>query len=137
MSNDDILCQIFCGYFSNVISDFPIPSISKNISNATDITDAVLGTINVFQDHLIIKNIRAKNFKSVFSLTHNNEIEIKKNIRGMNIHKTCQLKGIPTKIIKMNADIFVNFIRLQMPLREYTIIANNINQKPSIIKTKI
>ena len=30
----------------------------------------------------------------------------------MNVHKTCQLKDIPTKIIKMNADIFANFICL-------------------------
>ena len=27
----------------------------------------------------------------------------------MNVHKTCQLKDIPTKIIKMNSDIFANF----------------------------
>ena len=30
----------------------------------------------------------------------------------MNVHKTCQLKDIPTKIIKMNFDIFANFIWL-------------------------
>ena len=30
----------------------------------------------------------------------------------MNVHKTCQLKDIPTKIIKMNSDIFANFICL-------------------------
>ena len=28
------------------------------------------------------------------------------------LHKTCQLKDIPTKIIKMNADIFASFICL-------------------------
>ena len=28
----------------------------------------------------------------------------------MNVHKTCQLKDIPNKIIKMNSDIFANFI---------------------------
>ena len=27
----------------------------------------------------------------------------------MNVRKTCQLKDIPTEIIKMNADIFANF----------------------------
>ena len=63
----------------------------------------------MFQDHPSIKNIRVKYFKSLFYLTHNNEIEIKKVIRGMNVHKTCQLKDIPTKIITMNADIFANF----------------------------
>ena len=39
VSNDDELCQILCSYFSNIISDLQIPSISKNISNVTDITD--------------------------------------------------------------------------------------------------
>ena len=33
-------------------------------------------------------------------------------IRVMNVHKTCRLKDIPTKIIKMNADTFPNFICL-------------------------
>ena len=51
----------------------------------TDITDPV---INMFQDHSSINNIRAKNFKSVFSLTRTNKIEIKKIIRGMNVHRT-------------------------------------------------
>ena len=39
VSNDDELCQILYSYFSNIISDLQIPSISKNISNVTDITD--------------------------------------------------------------------------------------------------
>ena len=78
----------------------------------TDITDPVIVATNTFQDHPSIKNIREKNFKSVFSFTHTNEIEIKKIVRGMNVHKTCQLKDIPTKIIKMNSDIFANFICL-------------------------
>ena len=43
--------------------------------------------------------MREKNFKSGFSFKHTNEIEIRKIIRGTNIHKTCQLKDIPTKII--------------------------------------
>ena len=112
VSNDDELCQIFCGYFSNIISDLQIPSISKDISKATDITDPVLAAINMFQDYPSIKNVRAKNFKSIFSLTHAIEIEIKKIIRGMNVHKTCLLKDIPTKVIKMNSNIFADLICL-------------------------
>ena len=54
--------------FSNIISDLQIPSISKNISDVTDITDPVLAAIDMFEDHPSVKNIRAKNFKSVFSL---------------------------------------------------------------------
>ena len=109
MSNDGELCKTFCDYFSNIISELQIPSISENILNVIDITDPVLAAINMFQDHLSIKNIRDKDFISVFSFTHTNEIEIKKISRGTNVHKTCQLKDIPTKIIKMNSDIFANF----------------------------
>ena len=75
------LCQIICSYFSNIISELQILRISENISNMTDRTDHVLATINMFQDHLSIKNIRAKNFKSAFSFTHTNEIEIKTIIK--------------------------------------------------------
>ena len=64
---------------SNIISDLQIPSISKNISDLTDITDPVLAAIDMFEDHPSVKNIRAKNFKSVFSLTNTNEIELAKN----------------------------------------------------------
>ena len=74
--------------------------------------DPVLAATIMFQDHPSIKNIREKNFKSVFSFTHTNDLEVKKIIRGMNVHKTCQLKDIPTKIIKLNSDIFANFICL-------------------------
>ena len=104
--------NFFCDYLSNIISEIQISSISENISNLTNITDSVLAAINTFQDHPCIKNIREKNFKSVFSCTHTNEIEIKKIIRGMNVLTTCQLKDIPTKIIKMNSNIFANFICL-------------------------
>ena len=33
---DGELCQIFCGYFSNIISELQIPSISESISNVTN-----------------------------------------------------------------------------------------------------
>ena len=70
-----------------------IPSIPENISNVTDTTDLVLAAINIFQNHPSIKNIIAKNFKSVFSLTNTNEIEIKKIIRDINVSKTFPLKN--------------------------------------------
>ena len=70
-----------------------IPSIPENISNVTDTTDLVLAAINMFQNHPSIKNIIAKNFKPVFSLTNTNEIEIKKIIRDINVSKTFPLKN--------------------------------------------
>ena len=56
VSNDDELRQIFCGYFSNVIPDLQIPSMSKNISNVTNVADLILAAINMFQGHPSVKN---------------------------------------------------------------------------------
>ena len=61
---------------SNFLWLIQLPSIPENISNVTDTTDLALAAINVFQNHSSIKNIIAKNFKSVFSLRNTNEIEI-------------------------------------------------------------
>ena len=63
------MCQIFCDYFSNIISDLQIPRISKSISNVTDITDLVLAVINMLEDHPRMKNIRVKYFKTVISVS--------------------------------------------------------------------
>ena len=104
--------NFFCGYFFNFISNLQIPSISKIISNLIDITDPVLAASNIFQDHPSIKDIRAKHIKLVFPFIHTSKVEIKKIIRGMSLHKSCQIKYIPTRVIKMNADNFINFICL-------------------------
>ena len=91
---------MFCSDLSNIISELQI----------IDKTGPVLAVINVFQGHPSIKNVRANNLKSMFSLTCMNEREIEKNMTNMNVHKTfLSIKDIPTMIIKMNAEYFCQF----------------------------
>ena len=92
---------------SNVLATFLI-STDEDISKVTEITDHVLAAINMFKDHESINNIRAKYFKSVFSIIHTNKIEIQNTLRGMAAHRNCVFKDTSTKIINMNADIFAN-----------------------------
>ena len=70
MFYDDKLCQIFCSYSSTTISGLKVANVSENTSELTDITDSVFAVINMFQGHVTNKNIRAKNFRSVFCLTY-------------------------------------------------------------------
>ena len=93
-------------------------SADEDISKVTDITDHVLAAINMFKDHQSIKNITAKNFKSVFSIIHTNKIEIQNILRDMTAHRNCVFKDIPTKIINMNADIYANLF-IHYPLHRY------------------
>ena len=101
----------------NIIFELQIPSICgpsicENISNVTDLIDFVLAAINMFQGHTSIKNIKRKILNQFFLLHTLTKLKLNKIIRGMNLNKTCQLRDIPTKIIKMNANIFANFICL-------------------------
>ena len=88
----------------------------------------------MFHDHPGIKNIRAKNLKSIFSFTYTSKIEIKRNIRGMNVQERYQLKDIHTKIITMNPDIFSNFICLHfnfsIDIGEFPQEFKNVNTIP-------
>ena len=110
MSNDDELCQMFLA--TSLISTY------EDTSNVIDITDPVLAAINMSKDDPSIKSLRAKTFELVITITHANKIGIQKYIRDMNTHKNCKLKDIPTKIIKMNADIFANLF-MHYLLRRY------------------
>ena len=49
---------MFCGYLSDIISELQIPSMSENVSNVTNVTDPVLASITMFQDHQVLTLFR-------------------------------------------------------------------------------
>ena len=53
---------------------------------------------------------KVKSFNSTFSFENTYTDEVMKVINNLNVAKTCQVNDIPTKVIKMNKDIFANFI---------------------------
>ena len=70
----------------------------------------MLAAINTFQNHLSVVNIKQREFSSIFSFKNINENEVLKIIKNLNVRKTCQGSDIPTKIIKLNIDLFSSFI---------------------------
>ena len=70
----------------------------------------MLAAINTFQNHPSVVNIKQREFNSTFSFKNTNENEVRKIIKNLNVRKTCQGSGIPTKIIKLNIDLFSSFI---------------------------
>ena len=57
-----------------------------------------------------IKNIKSKKFNSTFSFEDTYTDVVMKVISNLNVAKSCQINDIPTKVIKMNKNIFANFI---------------------------
>ena len=73
-------------------------------------SDSILSVLNTFKNHPSIKNIKSKKLNSIFSFEKTYTDVVMKVINNLNVAKTCQVNDIPTKIIKINKDIFANFI---------------------------
>ena len=109
ISNDTELCDIFNGFFCNVISELNIPKKYQCFLNDMD-SDSILSVLNAFKNHPSIKNMKRKKLNSTFSFKNTYTDVVMKLINTLNVAKTCQVNDIPTKIIKINKDIFANFI---------------------------
>ena len=73
-------------------------------------SDSVPSVLNTFENHPNINNIKSKKFNSTFSFENTYTDVVMKVINNLNVAKTCQVNDIPTKVIKINKDIFANFI---------------------------
>ena len=109
ISNDTELCDIFNGFFSNIISKLNIPKKCQCFLNDMD-SDSVLSVLIAFKNHPGIKNIKSKKLNSTFSFENTYTDLVMKMISNLNVAKTCQVNDIPTKVIKISKDIFANFI---------------------------
>ena len=104
ISNDTELCNIFNGFFSNIISELSIPKKYHCFLNDMD-SDSVLSVLNAFKNQPSIKNIKSEKFNWTFSF-ENTYTDVMKVINKLNVAKSRQINHIPTKVIKMNKDIF-------------------------------
>ena len=121
VSNDTELCDIFNGFFSNIISELNIPKMYRCFLNDMD-SDSIPSVLNAFKNHPNIKNIKSKKLNSTFSFQNTYTAVVMKVINNLNVAKTCQVIDIHTKVIKINKDIFANFITDDF---NYCIIANS------------
>ena len=66
ISNDTELCDIFNGFFSNIISELNIPKKYQCFLNDMD-SESVLSILNAFKNHPSINHMKNKKFNSPFS----------------------------------------------------------------------
>ena len=64
----------------------------------------------IFENHPSITNIKSKSFDANFTFRDTSFSEVIKLIKILNVKKASQKSDIPTKIAKLNADFFENFI---------------------------
>ena len=73
-------------------------------------TYSLLTISKTFKKTPSILNIKKRKLDSVFSFRKTTQEEVSKVIRNLNTKKSCQKSDTPTKIIKLNPDIFSNLI---------------------------
>ena len=65
---------------------------------------------DILENHPSIKNIKSKSFDTSFIFSDTSSSEVIKLIKTLNVKKASQKSDISTKIIKLNAEFFGNFI---------------------------
>ena len=91
-----------------ISNDDEIPNISNyKLDNAND---PLKKALKYFENHPSIANIKSKSFDARFTFRDTSSSEVIKLIKTRNVRKASQKSDIPTKIIKLNADFFRNFI---------------------------
>ena len=108
ISNDDELCRVFNNFFSKIVDELKIPNISNYKIDNTN--DPLKEALRYFENHPSITNIKSKSFDTNFTFRDTSSSEVIKLIKTLNVKKASQKSDIPTKIVKLNADFFGNFI---------------------------
>ena len=108
ISSDEELCETFNQFF-DVVPTLNIPK-PKSFPTASDNLDPIMSVIKSFDKHPSIVKIKPKGFDSTFHFRKTSCNEVEKIIINLNIKKSCQQEGIPTKIIKLNKDLIAKFI---------------------------
>ena len=108
ISNDDELCRVFNNFFSKIVDERKIPNISNY--KIVNTNDPLKEALRYFENHRSITNIKSKSFDTNFTFRDTSSSEVIKLLKTLNVKKASQKSDIPTKIVKLKADIFGNFI---------------------------
>ena len=101
--NDNELCQVFNNFFSKIVDELKITNISNYKIDTTN--DPLKEGLRYFENHPSITNIKSKSFDTNFTFRDTSSSEFIKLIKALNVKKASQKNDIPTKIVKLNADI--------------------------------
>ena len=104
ISHDKEIRKIFNNFFSNIVSDLKIPDYCNYLPQKH--TCSLSTIIETFEKHPSILNIKKRKLDSVFSFRKTTQEEVLKVIKDLNTKKGSQTSDTPTKIIRLNSDIF-------------------------------
>ena len=111
ITNDKEIAKVINDLFSSIIKTLNIPQKNYTDSITENVRDPTLKAILKYRKHLSILAIKRK-IKSgpVFIFNQITKEDVIKEIKNLDASKASQEGDVPTKIIKVNSDIFSNLI---------------------------
>ena len=116
ISEDSKIPESLNSFFSNLVKNLKIPRYRPhNDSLFENVSDPIFQVILKYRNHPIILNIgevckNKSNKQPLFSFSEAARDEILKESLSLDTTNACQDTGIPTKILKENADKFSDFL---------------------------
>ena len=96
--------------FTSAVSNLNIPPFVDPSVEINHIEDPTLRIIEQYKSHPSVVATNEKNLIKKFSFEYIPKSDVKKEILNLDVSKASQDSDIPTKIIKMNADIFAEVL---------------------------
>ena len=84
--------------------------INNSAVDSNAVSNPFSRATKIFDQHRSIINIKKTNCDSVLNFKKPSSTEVENVINNLSIGKVCQKDDIPTKVIKMNRDIFAGFL---------------------------
>ena len=114
LDDNQKISTVFNDFFSSIVSNLNIPQYEDQNVNLDNIDDPLEIIKEKYKNHPSIVAILDKKFDKSFSFQPVSKEEIEKEIRALQDGKAVQQSDIPTKIVKMNVDIFSELLYFEV-----------------------
>ena len=111
ISNEKEISETFNHYFIDIANNLGLHQNSEILNNTDHLNDLSEKAVEKFKDHPSIIEIKKNRLlQSSFSFQKVSKKTIKNLIDHLDVSKSCQKEDIPNKLIKLNSDIFIDFL---------------------------
>ena len=110
LEKNDKIAETFNNFFTSAVSNLNIPPFVDPSVEIDHIEDPILRIMEQYKNHPSVVAVNEKNVNKQFSFEYVPKSDIKKEILNLNVSKASQDSDIPTKIIKVNAEIFAEVL---------------------------
>ena len=105
LENNDKIAETFNNFFTSAVSNLNIPPFVDPSVEIDHIEDPILRIIEQYKNHPSIVAIKEKKLNKQFFFEHIPKSDVEREILNLDVSKASQDSDIPTKILKMNAEV--------------------------------